>query len=190
MADWDEETTVVAMLQNELGESEEERLSALVNNLKTPITAHGLTLKQHLVQTLVPTAKQVKSTHAALETKVDVPFESGLLEFNDASRTMENLAIKEEDDLKIAYAKSQNNIKNLFTQLEQAYIRRDQIFTEFHETLDQSVQLAKADLTTLPGDVERTITALDKKSKDLEKDAASVSAKSKEKMLRELLNKF
>jgi len=52
------------------------------------------------------------------------------------------------------------------------------------------VQLAKADLTTLPGDVERTITALDKKSKDLEKDAAGVSAKSKEKMLRELLNKF
>jgi hypothetical protein len=56
---------------------------------------------------LVPTAKQVKSTHAALENKVDVPFEAGLLEFNDASRTMENLAIKEEDDLKIAYAKSQ-----------------------------------------------------------------------------------
>jgi hypothetical protein len=42
----------------------------------------------------------------------------------------------------------------------------------------------------LPGDVERTITALDKKSKDLEKDAGGVSAKSKEKMLRELLNKF
>ena len=59
------------------------------------------------MQTLVPTAKQVKSTHAALETKVDVPFEAGLLEFNDASRTMENLAIKEEDDLKIAYTKSQ-----------------------------------------------------------------------------------
>jgi len=52
------------------------------------------------------------------------------------------------------------------------------------------VQLAKADLTTLPGDVERAITALDKKSKDLEKDTANVSAKSKERMLRELLNKF
>jgi hypothetical protein len=90
-----------------LGESEEVRLSALVDNLKTPITAHGLTLKQHLVQTLVPAAKQVKSTHAALETKVDIPFEVGLLEFNDASRTMETFAIKEEDDLKIAYAKSQ-----------------------------------------------------------------------------------
>jgi hypothetical protein len=59
------------------------------------------------VQTLVPTAKQVKSTHAALETKVDVPFEAGLLAFNDVSRTMENFAIKEEDDLKIAHAKSQ-----------------------------------------------------------------------------------
>jgi hypothetical protein len=90
-----------------LGDSEEDRLSALANNLKAPITAHGLTLKQHLVQTLVPTARQVKSTHAALENKVDVPFEAGLLEFNDACRTMENAALREEEDLKVAYAKIQ-----------------------------------------------------------------------------------
>ena len=90
-----------------LGDSEEDRLSALANNLKIPITAHGLTLKQHLVQTLVPTAKQVKATHAALEIKLDVPFESGLLAFNDASRTMENYAIREEDELKTAYSRSQ-----------------------------------------------------------------------------------
>jgi hypothetical protein len=45
-------------------------------------------------------------------------------------------------------------------------------------------------MDTLPGDMERILTALDKKSKELEKDAAGASAKSKEKMLRELLNKF
>ena len=53
----------------------------------------------------------------------------------------------------------------------------------------RTVQNAKADLSTLPGDVERTITILDKKSKEMEK-SDGVSAKSKEKMLRELLNKF
>jgi hypothetical protein len=51
------------------------------------------------------------------------------------------------------------------------------------------VQSAKADLNTLPGDIERTITALDKKSKEIEKNDGA-STKSKEKMLRELLNKF
>ena len=59
------------------------------------------------MQTVVPAAKQIKLTHVTLETKLDVPFEAGLLEFSDASRTMENLAIREEDELNIAYAKSQ-----------------------------------------------------------------------------------
>lgn len=89
------------------GDSEEDQISALVNNLKNPINAQGLLLKEYLVQTLVPTAKKVKSIHAALETQVDVPFEAGILEFNDASRKMENLAIKEEDELKTTYAKTQ-----------------------------------------------------------------------------------
>src|SRR6202020_344634 len=73
-----------------LGDSEDDRISALADNLKTPITAHGLALKQDLVQTLVPTAKLLKSTHASLEAKLDIPFETGLLAFNDASRLMEN----------------------------------------------------------------------------------------------------
>lgn len=127
MAEWDEESTLVAMMHNEwlyapivrviisitdsahyrIGDTQEDRLSALVNNLKTPINAQGVTLKQYLVQTLVPTAKKVKATHAAVESKVDVPFEAGLLAFNDASRKMENLAIREEDELKAAYAKTQ-----------------------------------------------------------------------------------
>lgn len=45
---------------------------------------------------------------------------------------------------------------------------------------------AKEDLDALPGDVERVITSLDKKSKEIDKDGA-VSAKSKEKMIRDLL---
>lgn len=43
---------------------------------------------------------------------MDIPFEAGLLAFNDASRTMENLALREEDELKVAYAKSQVYFSN------------------------------------------------------------------------------
>lgn len=145
MADWDEETTVVAMLRNEWvyarwlyfkiivltplhfrhGDSKEDRLFALADNLKIPINAHGLALKQHLVQTLVPAAKKLKAIHATLETKVDVPFEAGLLAFNDASRAMENSAIREEDELKTAYAKSQVyfGLIHLSRQELMAYVR-------------------------------------------------------------------
>lgn len=129
MADWDEESTLVAMLHDEwvyapissphkppthwqpfssrLSETKEDRLSALVNNLKTPINAYGLTLKQHLVQTFIPTAKQLKATHTAMESKVDIPFESGLLLFNDATRKLEDLVIREEDELRVAYGETQ-----------------------------------------------------------------------------------
>lgn len=69
-----------------------------------------MTLKQHLVQTLIPTAKQLKATHVAMESKVDVPFESGLLLFNDATRKLEGLVIREEDELKTAYAKTQASV--------------------------------------------------------------------------------
>lgn len=44
----------------------------------------------------------------------------------------------------------------------------------------------KDELDTLPGDIERVITSLDKKSKEMDKDG-TVSAKSKEKMIRDLL---
>lgn len=49
------------------------------------------------------------------------------------------------------------------------------------------VKRAKENLDALPGDFERCVTALEKKAKDLEKSDGT-SAKSKEKMLRELLN--
>ena len=93
-----------------IGETKEERLLALACNLKTPIDAYGVTLKQHIVQTFIPTAKQVKATHVAMESKVDVPLESGLLTFNDATRKVDSMAIREEDELKVAYAKSQASL--------------------------------------------------------------------------------
>jgi hypothetical protein len=72
-----------------------------------------VTLKQHLVQTFIPTAKQLKATHVAMESKVDIPFESGLLLFNDATRKLEDLAIREEDELKVAYSKTQASFSSI-----------------------------------------------------------------------------
>ena len=124
VAEWDEESTLVALLDSEwvyapsffrlpsknLGRQDgtkDSDISALVNNLQTPITARGVTLKEHLVHTLIPAAKQVKKAHLALDATVDPLFEEGILLFNDASRNLENLAIRDEDELRTAYRKTQ-----------------------------------------------------------------------------------
>ncbi|KZP21220.1 hypothetical protein FIBSPDRAFT_1044378 [Athelia psychrophila] len=183
VAEWDEESTLVALLDSE---RDGDDVSALANNLQTPITARGVTLKEHLVHTIIPAAKKVKKTHLALDVNVDPLFEEGILLFNDASRNLENLALRDEDELRTAYKKVQTRIKNLFSQLEEACERRDKISSEFNIALEQSVHRVKDELDTLPGDIERVITSLDKKSKEMDKDG-TVSAKSKEKMIRDLL---
>ncbi|KAF7975846.1 hypothetical protein HWV62_8417 [Athelia sp. TMB] len=166
VAEWDEESTLVALLDSEQDGTKDDDISALVNNLQTPITARGVTLKEHLVHTLIPAAKQVKKAHLALDATVDPLFEEGILLFNDASRNLENLAIRDEDELRTAYRKTQRAWAT------------DEYFWKVHR--------AKNELDTLPVDLERVITSLDKKSKELEKDGTA-SAKSKEKMIRDLL---
>lgn len=49
----------------------------------------------------------MKHTHLAFDATVDPLFEEGILRFNDASRDLENLAIRDEDELRNVYKKVQ-----------------------------------------------------------------------------------
>ncbi|KZT26572.1 hypothetical protein NEOLEDRAFT_1177566 [Neolentinus lepideus HHB14362 ss-1] len=204
--DWDEETTLVAMLQEESPTSSDSDLIALVEQLKAPMSAQSSVLKQDLVQTLVPATKRVKEAHKIMEEKIDVEYGKGLLAFNEASKKVEAMCIQDEEDLQEIYVKHQvsmsaipggnaltfivqTKIKDLFTQVKAAYARRDKIFSDFEKYLDESVEQACADLHSLPATVNQTINALEQKSKDLFKDTGG-AAKSREKMLKGLLEKL
>ncbi|KAH9950261.1 hypothetical protein B0H21DRAFT_724041 [Amylocystis lapponica] len=186
--DWDEETTLVAMLQDITPEKDEqEELVALANKLKAPMSAQGAALKQYLANTLVPVVTRVKEVHGILEDEVDLAFGTGILTFDEVCKKVEAMALRDEVELKVAYMDSQSSMKHLLTQLQQAYARRDGLWSALSKDLDKCADQAVASLENLPINLERTITQLEKKSKDLYKDS---SAASKQKMLKGLLEKL
>ncbi|OBZ69325.1 hypothetical protein A0H81_10944 [Grifola frondosa] len=158
MMDWDEETTLVAMLQDgSPDEDEEEELSALAHKLKAPMAAQGAALKQYLANTLIPVVTRVKEVHGVLEDKVDLAFGTGLLTFDEVCKRVENMALHDEDELKTAYIESQKNMKHLIARLERAYDRRSQLWTIMEQELDQCADRATAALECLPTEIERVI---------------------------------
>ncbi|KAI0807933.1 hypothetical protein C8Q74DRAFT_1363381 [Fomes fomentarius] len=188
MLAWDDETTLVAMLQEDTEEEdEEEQLMALVEQLKSPMTAQGGMLKQYLKDTLLPAYNNIKATHGKLDDKVDLAFGAGLLTFDEVCKKVERIALRDEDELKTAQAESKRNIAKTLEELERAYDRRKELWRTLEEELDRCATRATGALETLSADVEQTIALLEKKSKVMDKESASSV---NQKMLRGLLEKL
>ncbi|TBU35436.1 hypothetical protein BD311DRAFT_707386 [Dichomitus squalens] len=196
MLGWDDESTLVAMLQENTSEQdEEERLIALIESLKEPMAAQGATLKEYLKNALLPAYSSIKAAHDVLDEKVDLAFGAGLLTFDEICKKVERIALRDEDELKTTHAGSQRKVTRILEDLEQAYARRKDLWTALEEDLDRCDALlmfveaarATAALEGLPLDVEQTIVLLEKKAKALDKDS---SASANQKMLRGLLEKL
>ncbi|KAI0722459.1 hypothetical protein C8Q72DRAFT_890008 [Fomitopsis betulina] len=185
--DWDDESTLVAMLQESSAVDEREEVAALANKLKAPMAAQGVAMREYIGETLLPVIARVKDVHATLEAKIDLQFAGGLVAFDQVCKKVERMALRDEDELRTTYADYQQSLEHVYEQLQEAYCRRDQLWVDVLQDVDQCAQRARNALETLPAEVERSITALEKKSKNLEKDQ---SAASKEKMLKGLLEKL
>ncbi|CCM02238.1 uncharacterized protein FIBRA_04319 [Fibroporia radiculosa] len=136
--DWDDETTLVAMLHDVTpGEDEDEKLIALANKLKAPMSAQNTAMKQYLAETIVPVITHVKELHGTLEDKVDLAFGAGVITFDKVCKKVETMALHDEDDLKVTYADVQGNMKRLVDELEQAYTRREDLWTTLQEDVDK-----------------------------------------------------
>ncbi|KAI0351488.1 hypothetical protein OH77DRAFT_1506466 [Trametes cingulata] len=188
MSAWDDESTLVAMLQdNSPEQDEEDQILEMVQQLKTAMAAQGTALKQYLADTVLPAYSHVKDVHGVLEDKVDVQFGAGLLTFDEVCKKVERIALKDEDEIQAAHTQSQRVIVDTVSELEQAYGRRKALWSALQEEVDRCADRATAALDALPGDLEQTIASLDKKSKAMEKDN---SAANNQKMLRGLLEKL
>ncbi|KAH9930604.1 uncharacterized protein B0H18DRAFT_1083726 [Fomitopsis serialis] len=185
--DWDDESTLVAMLQETPAVDEQEEVAALANKLKAPMAAQGAAMREYLGETLLPVIARVKEVHGLLEDKVDLAFGAGIMTFDQVCKKVENMAIRDEDELKTAYTECQHNMEHIVDQLQEAYARRDELWVILQQDVDQCAERAKGALEGLPADVERAIAALEKKSKELDKEG---SAASKQKMLKGLLEKL
>lgn len=75
--------------------------------LQPSFDLHGREVKKEIADTFVPTVNRVKKLYRVLDEKIDISFGKGVLVFNDASKQMEAMAIKEQDELKDAQAMTQ-----------------------------------------------------------------------------------
>ncbi|KAI0820231.1 hypothetical protein BC628DRAFT_1398746 [Trametes gibbosa] len=188
MSSWDDESTLVAMLQDGSPElDEEDQMLELVQKLKAPMAAQGVELKQYLADTVLPAYSRIKDVHGVLEDKVDLEFGAGLLTFDEVCKKVERIALKDEDEIKAAHIQSQRNVAETMRELEQAYERRKELWTTLQQELDNCASRANAALDALPDDLEQTIALLEKRSKVVEKDNSSTS---NQKILRGLLEKL
>ncbi|THH26600.1 hypothetical protein EUX98_g7587 [Antrodiella citrinella] len=206
--DWDDETTLAAIFEDKAVDVDErEELAALADQLKVPMTALGQRMRQHLRGAIVPAIQEIKQVHDRMEDEVDTSFGKGILTFDDACKRVEAKALRDEDELKSAYHEMKHKMEKLSERLKDAHSRRNRLWTELEENLEQcgtarvSVLLwvacadnhaqaaaARAAVEAIPTEVEETIATLEKKSKLLEKKGNDRT--SKQKMLKGLLDKL
>ncbi|KAI0819027.1 hypothetical protein BC629DRAFT_692155 [Irpex lacteus] len=188
--DWDDEATLVALLQDDRStvDEDEEDVNALVDKLRSPMNAQSQELKKYMAETIFPVVQRVKEVHEVLEDEVDLAYGTGLLAFDEVCKRVETLALHTEDETRTEYIDAQKEIKTLVAQLTEAYRHRDSLWTDLDQDLEKCAQRARSALENIPGAVEDTITRLEKKSKDMEKNGSSQATK--QKMLQDLLSRL
>ncbi|KAI5121025.1 hypothetical protein M0805_005970 [Coniferiporia weirii] len=185
--EWDDETTLVARFQENVSEqSERDKLANLAYQLEGPMQTKGDLLKQYLAHTIAPAARKVKGVHNVLEERVDFTTGVGILSFDDSCKKAEQLSLHDEEDLKRVYMETQRNVRELFQQLKIAYQKRGQLWSELQDSVDKCAVKAFTALSSLPAELDNTVTVIERKAKDVSKPGG-IDAKTKQKILRELL---
>ncbi|GLB34663.1 hypothetical protein LshimejAT787_0202280 [Lyophyllum shimeji] len=186
---WEDESTLFSdLLETGPEDSKDHKLDDLVNSLQPSFNQRGRELKKEIAETLVPTVNRVKGLYKKIDEDVDVSFGKGILIFDKACKDLEGLAIKDQDEIKQAWAVAKRNIGDLFVQLNEACAARDQLWVDFEKAFDETVEPTLELLKDTPAKIERTIANLEKHAKSLEKDDTS-SVSAVEKKIKGLLGK-
>lgn len=90
-----------------------------MQKLQPEFDAHGKQLKKEIAETLFPSVNCVKGAYHVLDEKIDASFTKGILTFNHTCKDVEAMAIKEEEELRNAWALAQVGVfdQSLFKML-------------------------------------------------------------------------
>jgi len=172
---WDDETTLVAMLEDKNSEQQDrEELAAIADKLKASMASCGPGMKRYLGDTLVPTVSHLRQVHAILEDDVDISFGTGLLAFDKVSKGIEAMALQDEDDTKNTFLEVKKNIAVTLERLKAAEAEREQLWTGFEQNVNEYSDRLTSTLNSMPKNIEQTISYLEKRSKELNKDDGSL----------------
>ncbi|KAG6817804.1 hypothetical protein H0H87_003212 [Tephrocybe sp. NHM501043] len=186
---WEEESTLFSdLLDASPCEPDYHEYDSLVDALQPAFDERGRELKREIAETLVPTVNRVKGLYEKISTNVDDTFGKGIIVFNNACKELELLAMRDEDEIKDAWAQLQRSNKEAFAQLKEAYAMRQRLWADFEKMLKETVEPTLEALRSLPENVERTIGNLEKQARQLEKEDAG-AATAAEKKIKGLLGK-
>ncbi|KIL00926.1 hypothetical protein PAXRUDRAFT_357778 [Paxillus rubicundulus Ve08.2h10] len=184
--DWDEETTLIALLDDHDHPGHDDK-TTLVDRLGPAFAAHPQVRSGRIKQTYVPVIRRTKQVHDAIDQDIFVRRSQGFSVFDENSRHFEDTARREYDAVHITYTDTKKSLEALFVDLENLIRGSDVLFQDFKAMMDKYVHHLRECADQAPGDVERLISKLDKKAKQL---GAEDHAKAKERFLRGILEKY
>ncbi|KAF9077106.1 hypothetical protein BDP27DRAFT_597305 [Rhodocollybia butyracea] len=175
---WEDEETLVSDLlhNNHEQQSEDGKLISLADSIQSAFAVHSKELLDDVADTLVPAANRVKHAYQILNDQIDESYALGLLEFDEASKKIESVALTSQNEVKKAYNASQARIRDLFKQLDEAYARRDKLWVDFEKALNETINPAIDNIKTHPLRMERTLVTLEKQSKQIAKEGGGKAA--------------
>ncbi|KAG6832075.1 hypothetical protein H0H92_005497 [Tricholoma furcatifolium] len=195
---WEDEDTLYSDLLDAQSDPEDDNYDDLVDALQPAFDERSRELKREIAETLVPTVNRVKGLYEKIATNVDGTFGKGIIGFNNACKGLEALCMRDEDELKDAWARMQKANEQLFARLKDANTVREGLWVEYNKAVNETgnmlLSLGPGELTShgfvptlellrdLPGNVERTIGNLEKQERALEKDDANAANAVKHKI--------
>ncbi|KAG0705092.1 hypothetical protein DFH29DRAFT_908793 [Suillus ampliporus] len=186
-SDWDEHATLIALLDDGEGAPDFDDGAAIVDLLQPAFTAHGRDAKERFRETLVPVITRVGEAHKLFSHEIHPTFFRGAALFQNSSRALEDAARREHDQVISTFSGMKDALEGLSFQFQDVCAESDELFDAYEKVINKHVQRVRDYAKSVPGDIERLISKLDKSHKSV---AAEDHAKAKEKLLRGILDRY
>ncbi|KAI9449729.1 hypothetical protein BJY52DRAFT_225397 [Lactarius psammicola] len=163
-SEWDEETTLVEILgSSEYNESE------VLHALGKAFADASHDLREEIITALLPALNSGRSVRPAPGRE----FITGLLGFDDACKRFEKNS-RRSVELDAAYAQIEEEIRELFEQLQAAYTRIEERRVAFQQQVKEHTNRMREITSTFPADVDALIAKLEKTYIDTSEDQGGI----------------
>ncbi|KAJ3567720.1 hypothetical protein NP233_g6175 [Leucocoprinus birnbaumii] len=166
---WEEEATLFSdLLEEATSESSDADLIKLAESLQVPFDEEARKLKRD-ISGLVPVVNRIRAVFSDLERTVDISSGAGILALNDACRELEGIINTQHHWVQRHQSEYRAAVAEHLGVLEEEYARRDQLWVDFEKDMNELVNPVLEMLNEAPAKMERTITSIEKESRNVEK---------------------
>ncbi|KAG2158488.1 uncharacterized protein EDB93DRAFT_1121662 [Suillus bovinus] len=186
-SDWDEHATLIALLHDGEEASGCADGMAIIDRLSSTFLSRHREAIEQFRETIVPVLTRVGEAHKVFSHGNNSTLLRGAALFDKSSRTDEDAARHEHDQVVRAFDRVTDTLQNLSLQLQDVCAESDKLLDSHERAVNEHVQRLQRYWKSVPGDVEKLICRLDQTTKSV---AAEDHAKAKEKLLRGILDRY